>query len=55
MDEILFSNYLVMCHTKGCDNAGFSIEIQAAAENPNVICGVCSQAITNLSPSVTVS
>jgi uncharacterized CHY-type Zn-finger protein len=41
-------NYVVTCKDKTCENGGIKIPVQAAAENPTVICGVCTKEITEI-------
>lgn len=48
MENIIFANYKVICETLNCGNADVLINIEAPAENPNFICGVCAQPITNI-------
>lgn len=48
MDEIAVSEYVVTCETSTCDNATIPIPISAPSENPNFVCGVCSQPITSI-------
>lgn len=48
--EDTFVDYSVVCRTPGCGNADIAITIQALAENPQVICGVCAQSITDITP-----
>jgi hypothetical protein len=48
MDEIEFKEYTVTCETSNCGNFGHAIPLQAPVENPNFICGVCKQPITNV-------
>ena len=51
MEEIIFpamAQYNVICHTQNCHNAEAVINIAADAENPYVICGVCSQIIEDI-------
>jgi hypothetical protein len=38
----------VTCHTEGCENAELSIEIPSYDQQPTVICGACSQQITDV-------
>lgn len=47
-DEPAVANYVVTCETDGCGNAGHAIPITAPADNPYVVCGVCSQPISNI-------
>jgi hypothetical protein len=48
MDEIEYKEYTVTCETSDCGNSGYAITMQAPVENPNFICGVCRQQITNI-------
>lgn len=43
--------FTVTCHTEKCDNAEISIVIESEDTEPIVICGVCSQAITDIVPN----
>jgi hypothetical protein len=38
------------CHTEGCGNAEWALEIYVPPEPvpPNVVCGVCNQPITDI-------
>lgn len=47
-DETPTASYVVTCETSGCGNEGVAIPITAPADNPYVVCGVCSQPITNI-------
>lgn len=49
-NEILYSEYNVTCETENCGNFGFTIEVNAPAENPIIICGICSARITDVLP-----
>lgn len=46
MDE--FKNYTVTCRVAGCGNTGASITLLAPIINPQFICGVCGQQITDI-------
>ena len=48
MDDIILANYVITCHTDNCGNGGQLISIQAPDVDPNFICGVCSQPISNV-------
>jgi hypothetical protein len=50
MDEFVFAKFDVMCQTVDCGNAGILIRVLADAENPTVMCGVCSVIITGVTP-----
>ena len=52
MDEIIFADFIVTCHTDGCENSDIAIIIGADAENPIVVCGPCGQQITDVQPVV---
>lgn len=41
MDETIFADFDVTCHTEGCENAEIVIRVSATAEAPNVVCGPC--------------
>lgn len=41
--------YIVICETSKCENEDITINIVSEDENPIVICGPCSQPITNIS------
>jgi hypothetical protein len=43
----------VACHTEGCENFDIVIEIPSYDEVPTVICGACSQSITDVKPKPT--
>lgn len=43
----------VACHTEGCENAEIVIEIPSYDEVPIVICGACSNSITDVKPKPT--
>ena len=45
------AEYDAVCHTADCPNEGVAIHTTAPAEGPIVICGPCSQAITDLTPA----
>lgn len=53
MDD--FNPYKVTCETPGCGNAGQEIEITAPGTDPVVMCGVCGQLITDVTPSGALS
>lgn len=38
----------VTCHTQGCGNAGKPVEVYVPDKDPQVICGVCGQPITDI-------
>jgi hypothetical protein len=46
MDD--FKEYTVTCHTDGCGNAEAAITLLAPIVDPNFVCGVCGQAITDI-------
>lgn len=46
--EIPMAAYVVTCETEGCGNQGIAIPINAAVDDPYVVCGVCSNQITNI-------
>ena len=48
MDEIVFSEYEIICETEDCPNGGHRICIEAPDVDPNFICGVCGNPITNV-------
>jgi hypothetical protein len=51
MEDIFLTpmaQYDVICHTENCENVEAKINISAAAENPYIICGVCSQVIQDI-------
>jgi hypothetical protein len=54
MDDIILANYVVVCHTENCSNNGNRIAIQAPTVDPNFICGVCNQPITDATNTDTV-
>ena len=43
-------NFTVTCKTDKCDNGNIAIEIESEDEQPIVVCGVCSQSITDIIP-----
>lgn len=43
-------NYLLTCHTEGCENCDITIELITDAEA--FMCGACSQMITDIQPIV---
>lgn len=43
-----FKQYLVTCSSSGCENENIQIEIQAEDDTPIVICGPCSNQITDI-------
>lgn len=44
----VFRAITVTCHTEGCDNKDVDLELSVPDEpDPAVICGVCSQPITD--------
>ena len=49
MDDIILANYVITCHTDNCGNGGQQIAIQAPEVEPNFVCGVCNQTITDFS------
>lgn len=53
MDE--FTPYKVTCHTEGCGNGEQAIDVLALGTDPLVICGVCSEPITDVTPSGALS
>lgn len=48
MDE--FAPFDVVCHTADCGNSEQSIQVLAIQPDPLVICGVCGQLITDVTP-----
>lgn len=50
MDEMQFAPYVVTCRVESCENGNIAIPIEAPAENPFFICGVCTQQITDVTP-----
>jgi transcription elongation factor Elf1 len=48
--EIEFIEYQVTCRTEGCENSDITINIQAPKENAHIVCGVCGQQITDVTP-----
>ena len=51
MDEILFGEFIVTCHTEGCGNGEASITVSAPIPDegiPVVVCGVCSKIIEDI-------
>jgi hypothetical protein len=48
MDDITLSSYEVTCRTENCWNNGHTIPMQAPSVDPNFICGVCNQPITDV-------
>jgi hypothetical protein len=53
MDEL--TTFTVTCHTAGCGNGEQPIEVLAPGTDPLVICGVCSEPITDVTPSGALS
>jgi len=51
MEELEYANFIVVCHTKDCLNAEMSIEAPSVKDNPQFMCGVCSQSITDVIPA----
>jgi len=41
-------DFIVTCHTEGCDNADIPIDIIVEDAEPIVICGVCSVTIIDI-------
>ena len=51
MDEIFLipmAKYDVTCRTNDCENQNILIRVGGDAENPYIICGVCSQIIKDI-------
>jgi hypothetical protein len=48
MSDIVFSDFIVTCHTDGCQNEDIPITISADAENPKIVCGPCAHFITDV-------
>jgi ribosomal protein S27E len=48
--DITDAEFDVMCHTPDCGNTTILIRVLADAENPTVMCGVCSTIITDVTP-----
>jgi hypothetical protein len=42
------ANTTVICHTSGCENAGQAIDLHVLPETTDVVCGVCTQPITDV-------
>lgn len=42
--------FIVVCHTDGCGNAEAIIDVLCEDAEPIVICGVCSNTITDVKP-----
>jgi hypothetical protein len=53
MDE--YTPFTVNCHTAGCGNAEQQIEVLAPGTDPCVVCGVCNESITDVTPSGALS
>ncbi len=49
MDNETLPLFDVVCHTTGCGNAGSTVRVPANPV-PVVICGVCGQRITDITP-----
>ena len=45
-----FAKFDATCHTENCGNAEATISIDAIADEPNVVCGVCGNKITDVQP-----
>lgn len=43
-------DYEVVCKTKDCENGGIKIVVKASTVDPYIICGVCEQQITDITP-----
>lgn len=43
---------VITCHTRGCENDGIPIELQAP-EDSTFVCGPCEQPITDVVPAET--
>jgi hypothetical protein len=50
MDELIFAEYDVTCHTAGCENTGITIRVNAVADTPYVVCGPCGIQIEDVIP-----
>ncbi|TQL46666.1 hypothetical protein FB562_2190 [Homoserinimonas aerilata] len=50
IDEPPMAEYDVTCTTDGCENAGITIRVPAAAENPTVVCGPCGIVLDAVAP-----
>lgn len=50
-----FTTFTVTCHTVDCGNGQQAIEVLAPETDPLVICGVCSEPITDVTPSGALS
>ena len=50
MDDLVFAEFDVTCHTAECENADIVIRVSAVADAPNVICGPCGIQIEDVIP-----
>lgn len=41
MNETIFADFDVTCHTEGCENSEIVIRVSAAVDNTYVVCGPC--------------
>ena len=48
MINSVMNKFNVVCHTDGCENKDIVILVDADGDEPTVICGVCSQPITDV-------
>lgn len=47
-EDVETSPYLVTCHTEGCENAEIAIPVRLSGPDALVVCGPCSQPITDI-------
>jgi hypothetical protein len=49
-DEAIYEDFIVTCHTKGCENKDISIEVKIDISGMLVFCGPCSKPIKDIVP-----
>ena len=50
MDDLVFAEFDVTCHTAECENSEIVIRISAVADAPYVVCGPCGIQIEDVIP-----
>lgn len=53
IEIIEFAEFIAICHTENCENCDIPINVIAVKNDPYVVCGVCEQQITDLTPAKT--
>ena len=50
MDDIVWVDLSLVCHTAGCENDGVVIPLAVPRDVGSIVCGPCGQSITDSVP-----